>query len=114
MFRYIKSSKEDFEYKYIGHLPYGVCCLLGDGEISKSELKQHIETALKGRGIQYENVVVDSPTGYAVYGLDKKNYDKLQKVWHKLDSDISKNYYEVDTALEELHKRASNSYTRIH
>lgn len=114
MYRYIKMSKQDFGYEYHGTLPYGVRCLLGDGETSELELKQHIETALKGRGVQYENVVIDSPTGYAVYGLDKKNYDKLEKVWHKLDSDISKNYYDVDTELEELHKRAFNSYTHTH
>ena len=114
MYRYIKMSKEDFGYEYGIHLPYGICSLLGDGKISESEIKQHIETALKERKIQFDHVGVFSPYSFTVYGLDKKNYDKLEKVWHKLGSDISRNYYEADTELEELHKRTSNSYTRTH
>lgn len=114
MYRYIKMNKQDFGYEYSIPLPYGIRGLLGDGKISESEIMQHIENALKEHKIQYDHVVVFSPYSFTVYGLDKKNYDKLEKVWDRLGSDISKNYYEVDTALEELHKRASNSYTRIH
>ena len=112
MYRYIKMNKQNFGYEYGIPLPYGIRCLLGDRKISESEIKQHIETALKERNIKYDHVVVFSPYSFTVYGLDEKNYSKLKNVWHKLD--IEKYYYESDTELEELHKRTSNSYTRIH